>query len=211
MSDFRLRLIQEISKPTDRDKQKRVGPSELGKDCNKCLARGLMDERADQDFSLYPWLGTGNHLYMEHATFPEAEHELKLLVGEVEGYGEIKGTTDMYDPADKAVVDWKFVGLKNLKKYRVQGVSQQYRVQGQLYGRGCELSGRRVEKIRIAFIPRDSGNPKDIWVHEELYNPEIAENALERASALWAWLQEPGNHWRDLDEAVDCFQCNYVF
>lgn len=211
MSDFRHRLIREITQPTDRDLQTRAGPSELGKDCAKCVGRALMNERQEQDFSLYPWLGTGNHLYMEQETFPDCEHELKLLVGEVEGYGPIKGTTDMYDPVEKAVVDWKFVGNKNLKKYRASGVSQVYRVQGQLYARGCELSGRPVETVRIAFIPRDSGNVKDIWVHEEDYQPEMAQAALDRASAIWAWLQEDGNTWQSLDEGIDCFQCNYMW
>lgn len=206
-----MKVIREITRPTERDKQKRVGPSEIGKDCVKCIGRALMDERADQDFSLYPWLGTGNHLFMEQETFQDYEHELKLYVGDVEGYGPIKGTTDMYDSDELAVVDWKFVGVKNLKKYRVSGVSQQYRVQGMLYARGCELAGKTVEKICIVFIPRDSGNVKDVWVHEEAYQPELAEAALERASKIWAWLQEEGNTWQQLEEGDDCFQCNHMW
>lgn len=208
MSEIRLKVIQEISKPSDRDKQSRVGPSELGNPCDKCLGRALMNERPEQDFSLYPWLGTGNHLYMEHETFPDYLHELKVDVGEVEGYGPIKGTSDMYDKDEEAIVDWKFVGIKKLKSYRVNGVSKQYRFQGQLYARGAERMGLEVEKVAIVFIPRDSGNVKDIWVHEEAYQPEMAEAALNRASQIYAWLQEEGNTWQGLEEDFDCFQCN---
>lgn len=211
MSDYRTKVIAEITKKTERDKQRRIGPSEIGNPCDKCLGRALMDERAEQDFSLYPWLGTGNHYYMEDHTFKDYKHELRLMVGEIPGYGEIKGTTDMFDTDEHAVVDWKFVGLKAIKKYRTSGVSDQYRFQAQTYGRGAELAGLEPKKIVIVFIPRDSGNVKDIWVHEEEYQPEMAKAALDRATGIYNWLQEEGNHWRDLEEGSDCFQCNYMW
>lgn len=167
-----------------------------------------MNERAEQDFSLYPWLGTAGHYFMEFNTFPDAQHELKLYVGDVEGYGPIKGTTDMYDEEEQAVVDWKFVGLKKLKSYKVNGVQAKYRFQAQLYARGCELLGMPVKKTAIAFIPRDSGNVRDIWVHEEEYQPEMAEAALQRAGLIYAHLQEEGVTWQSLKEDFDCWQCN---
>lgn len=142
---------------------------------------------------------------MEHNTFPEAEHELRLHIGEIEGYGSIVGTTDMWYADEGAVVDWKIVGLKNLKKYRVNGVSQQYRFQAMLYGLGCHLTGKEVKKVAIVFIPRDSGNVKDIWVHEEEWQPEMAEAALARAQAIYDHVKVHG--WRDLESDDDCFQC----
>lgn len=154
---------------------------------------------------MYPWIGTAVHYYMEHNTFPEAEHELRLHVGEIEGYGSIAGTTDMWYADEGAVVDWKIVGLKNLKKYRVNGVSEQYRFQAMLYGLGCHLAGKEVKKIAIVFIPRDSGNVKDIWVHEEEWQPEMAEAALARAQAIYDHVKVHG--WRDLESDDDCYQC----
>lgn len=214
MSTLRDEVIREISRPTDRDEQKRVGPSEVGKACDKCLGRGLMNERPEQDFSLYPWIGTAVHHYMESCTFQQFEHEVRLYVGDIPGYGPVKGTTDMVyvdDNGDITVVDWKIVGNKNLKKYRTGGVSDQYRYQAMLYARGLELDGRPVKNVAIVFIPRDSMNVRDIWVHEEEYNSEMAEDALELAGQIYAWLQEEGNHWRDLEEDYDCFQCNNIF
>lgn len=218
MSELRDRVIAEITRKTERDEQKRVGPSEIGNPCDKCLGRALMNERPDQDFSLYPWIGTAVHYYMEHNTFEEFRHELKLYVGDIPGYGPVKGTTDMEyvetsSSGDEAVTvtDWKIVGNKKIKQYRTSGVPQQYRFQAMTYARGLELEERPVKNIAIVFIPRDSGNVRDIWVHEEEYQPDMAEAALDRAGELWDWLQEDGNHWRDLQEDYDCYQCNFVF
>ena len=209
ISEFRLELIEQITRPTARDKQRNIGPSELGNPCPKCVGRALAGERAQQSFSLYPWIGTAGHYYLEDHVFPDAEHELKLLVGEIEGYGEIRGTTDMYRPDAKDVVDWKFVGLKKLKTYRINGAPTQYRYQAMLYGRGCELSGREVETVRIAFIPRDSGDVRDIWVHEEAYQPEMAERALERGKFIFDYVQENG--WDSLESDDDCYVCNNIW
>lgn len=151
---------------------------------------------------------------MEHNTFPDAEHELKLYVGDVVGYGEIKGTTDMYiimqDPmtgeVTAYVLDWKIVGLKKIKSYIVNGPPEQYRYQANLYARGIELAGKHVDKIAICFIPRDSGNPMDIHIFEEEYRPELAQAALDRAAVIYEWVQEKG--WESLPSDDDCYQCN---
>jgi hypothetical protein len=204
-----LRVIEELTRKTDRDKQRNIGPSELGNPCPKCVGRALVNERPEQDFSLYPWIGTAVHYFMEHNTFTEEEHELRLYVGEIEGYGSIKGTTDMWYSAEKAVTDWKIVGLKKIKSYRVNGVPTQYRYQAMLYGLGCELAGYKPEKIAIVFIPRDSGNVKDIWVHEEEYQPEMAQKALERGKFLFDYVTENG--WESLESDDNCFQCNMIW
>jgi hypothetical protein len=200
-------VIKEITKGTERDKQSRVGPSQLGNPCPKCLGRALAGESREQEFSLYPWLGTAVHYYMEHHTFPEAQHELKLYVGDVEGYGPIKGTTDMY--RDGTVVDWKIVGKKKIGEYRSRGVKIQYRYQAQLYARGCELAGLPVEDVSIVFIPRDGGDVKDIFIFSEKYDPAQAEKVLDRAAKIYARVQESG--WEDLPSDPDCWECNYSY
>lgn len=206
MTDIRTKVIQEITKPTARDKQRKVGPSEIGNPCAHCLGRALAGERRPQDFSLYPWIGTAVHYYMEHETFKDEAHELRLYVGSIEGYGDIKGTTDMWYADAKAAVDWKIVGKRKISHYRVNGVPEQYRYQAMLYGMGLHLKGEPIENIAIVFIPRDSGNVKDIWVHEEAWQPEMAEAALARAKAIFDHVQEHG--WRELESDVDCFSCN---
>ena len=211
---LRDQVIAEITKKSDRDKQRRVGPSEIGNPCDRCLGRALMDERVEQDFSLYPWIGTAVHFFLEENTFKDCEHELKLYVGDVEGYGPIKGTTDMVwidEDGKLVVVDWKIVGNKKLKSYRANGVSKMYRYQAMTYGKGLELQGRTPDRVAIVFIPRDSGNVRDIWVYEEAYNPEMADAARTRAGLIYAWLQEDGHKWQDLESDFDCFVCNNMW
>lgn len=200
-------MIEEITKGTERDKQKRVGPSQLG-GCPRCLARGMMGEDEPQEFSLYPWAGTAVHEYLENHTFPDAEHELKLWVGDVEGYGPIKGTTDMYLFEDEigTVVDWKNSSVKKIKSMRLTGPSKLYRFQAQLYARGCELAGKQVDGVAIVFIPRDSMNVNDIWVYEEEYQPEMAQAALDRAATVYKMALESG--WESLPSDDDCYTCS---
>ncbi len=206
ISEIRLKVIEEITRKTDRDKQKKVGPSEIGNPCTRCLGRALAGERAEQDFSLYPWIGTAVHYFMEHNTFPEAEHELRLFVGTIEGYGDIAGTTDMWYPEEAAAVDWKIVGLKKIKQYRANKPPEQYRYQAMLYGLGLFLKGYPIEKIAIVFIPRDSGNVKDIWVYEEAWQEEMALAALERAQDIFNHVSVHG--WAELESDDSCYQCN---
>lgn len=202
-SDFKVQVIQEITKQTERDKQRRVGPSQLG-GCPKCLGRAMMNEDEQQEFSLYPWAGTAIHEYLEHHTFPDAQHELKLWVGDVEGYGPIKGTTDMF--WQHRVVDWKNSSKKKIQAMRVQGPSNQYRYQAHLYARGCELAGLEPHDIAIVFIPRDSANVNDIWVFEEEYQPEMAEAALTRAGLVYKMAMEEG--WEKIPSSDDCYTCS---
>lgn len=205
-SELKSRVILEITKGTERDKQKRVGPSGIGNPCPRCLGRELLGVESEREFSLYPWIGTAVHFYLEHTSFPDAKHELKLEVGEVPGYGTIKGTTDIYFPNEGIIGDWKIVGLKKIKEYRVKGVPTQYRYQAMMYARGCELAGMVVESIAIIFIPRDSGNVNDIWIYEEEYQPEMAEAALARAGVIYELAKKDG--WESLPSDDDCWTCN---
>lgn len=212
-SSLKAAVLAEITQGTERDKQRRAGPSNIANPCPRCVGQSLAGVPDDRDFSLYPWIGTAVHHFLEHNTFPDAEHELKLYVGEVVGYGPIKGTTDMYilieddDGIVTAyVLDWKIVGLKKIKSYRVNGPPEQYRYQANLYGKGCELAGMRVDKIAICFIPRDSGNANDIYIFEEEYQPELAEVALKRAGLIYEIVQDEG--WETLPSDDDCYQCN---
>lgn len=198
-------VIRAISKESERDKQYRVGPSSIGNPCPYCLGHELMGTSGQRDFSLLPWVGTAVHGWMERETFPDAEHELRLYVGDIDGYGRIVGTTDLYDPRDGGtVVDWKVVGKKKIQEYRLKGPKTQYRYQAQLYARGAELSGRPVAHIQIVFIPRDSdGDPQGIWIHTEDYQPAMAEAALERAGTIY----HKALNGETLPSHKDCYEC----
>lgn len=214
-SEIKFQLINEISRPTQRDQQYRVGPSSLGNPCPHCLGRELAATELSekQDFSMYPWIGTAVHAYLEHKVFQTEDfmHEQKVYVGDVEQYGPIKGTADLvhHKPTEKLgtfVGDWKIVGLKKIASYRVNGAPKQYRYQIQLYARGCELAGYPVESVAIIFIPRDSGNVNDIFIHEEAYQPDMAQAALDRASAIYQHVLTDG--YESLPSEPACWTCN---
>lgn len=211
-SSLKSRVIAEITVGTDRDKQRRAGPSNISNTCPRCVGQSLAGVSEDRDFSLYPWLGTAGHEYLENHAFQgaDAEREMKLYCGEVEGYGPIKGTSDLvlYDEQTDTwtVVDYKFVGIKKIKSYIVNGPPENYRFQTQIYGRGVELDGKTIAKVAICFIPRDSGNVNDIYVYEEAYQPEMAEAAFARASLIYQIVQSDG--WESLPSDDDCYQCN---
>lgn len=217
-SEFKFQLINQITEPSARTLQRRVGPSSLGNPCAKCLGREMWMtdndiEGYEDEFSMYPWIGTAVHAYLEDNVFQTDDflHEQKLYVGDVRNYGPIKGTADLVhkEPTPHLptlVGDWKIVGLKKIKSYRVNGAPSQYRYQAQIYARGCELAGMPVENIAIIFIPRDSGNVNDIFVHEEQYQPEMAARALDRAGDIYEAVLSDG--WASLPSHVDCWQCN---
>lgn len=218
-SELKFQLLNQITRPTARDQQTRVGPSSLGNPCPHCLGRELYysdhpsETGLDNDFSLYPWLGTAVHSYLESRVFqtPDFYHERKLYVGDVPLYGPVKGTADLihWEPTEQlgtCVIDWKIVGLKKIKAYRANGMRKQYRFQAQLYARGCELAGMPVDFIAIACIPRDSGNPGDIFVYEEAYQPEMAEAALKRAGTIYEIVLSDG--YKGLPSDADCWVCN---
>lgn len=201
-------VIREITQESERDKQRRVGPSALGNPCPRCLGRELAGDADEfRTASLLPWIGTSVHYWLEDHSFPEAEHELKLEVGDVPGYGPIRGTTDVY--LDGVVGDWKIVGEKKIKSYRLHGPPLRYRYQIQLYGRGAELSGREVHTVKIIFIPRDgNGDPNNIFVYEEPYDPSLAEQVLERAGKIYEIVQRDG--WRELPSHDECYECRML-
>lgn len=209
-SKIKSLLIQELTKPTERDKQSYAGPSDLGNPCPRCLGRKMVGDKAENNFSLFPWIGTAVHAYLERMVFqtPEYLHEQKLYVGDVPGYGPIRGTADLIRVVNPTqVVDWKIVGIKKIASYRVNGAPKRYRYQGQLYGKGCEIAGFPVESIAIVFIPRDSGGINDIFVHEEAYQPEMAEAALSRAAEIFALAS--ANGWESLPSDPECWECSY--
>lgn len=137
-----LALFEE---PTARDKQRRVGPSEIGDLCQRCLADKLLGIFKDgrKGTPLAPLIGTAFHEYAEtleldkqfdlwdknHDPMWKYFHpgedierypglvlvETKVTVGEAGDYGVIKGTMDRFDVDHKHGIDWKILTKKKAK------------------------------------------------------------------------------------------------
>ncbi|GEM_PF-1189686 len=177
-----------------RSLQRTIGPSEIGKECDRALLHKLNgdEEPARPDIPWAPTIGTSVHDYLERAfdqaSTPQGREpgrwltEERVEVGTI-GRQVITGSTDLYDTWGKAVIDHKIIGASSRKKYRAHGPSHQYRVQAHTYGKGWEDDGFPVRLVMIAFLPRE-GQLSDSFIWSEPYDRSIAEDALARVNRL---------------------------
>lgn len=218
-SELRRRVIATITEPDERDKQTRIGPSGLGNRCEVCLGEALLGNGQYRGFSMYPWLGTAVHLWLEqNETNPNVYKERKVNVGLVDKYGEIKGTSDRFDADLHSVGDYKLVGKKKIAEYkkgylvhpdgRVEFFNNtliEYYIQINLYGLGMENQGEKVEWVSLILIPRDSMSIEDMAVITWHYNRQIALDSLQRAGMLYEYVLENG--LAGLESDPECWVC----
>ena len=221
-------LIGLLQSETERDKQRKVGASQISNPCTKHLALALSG--APQEPSKY-WLGgkigTAVHLLIEDliakadlAKFPELEDcmvEQSIVLGELPEYGVIKSKPDLALVKDRHLIDWKTTKrdeAKRIQKWLDTGVinakteytMKKYMAQGQLYAWGLSNMGVAIETIALAFISRDGTNEADIVVVDFEYDESAALNLWGRLETLWEELQS-GIHPESYAGDADCFNC----
>lgn len=222
---------------SDRDKQRRVGPSGLGKCCDLCLGEDLMGIKRpgeNEKTPIAPLLGTAFHLLCEKRS-RDMEREAEILVeqsvhvGDVGGYGSIKGTLDRFDIEAEEVMDWKLVSLKKRdafkRLYRKSqrdgfdavvedcGAAQflQYYIQLCLYGKGMEDQGYEVDAVTLLLLPRDATIhvvESEFTALSMPYDRDLAIYALGRAGLIYKKARECDDLATNLDSAPECFYCN---
>lgn len=225
IKDLYLEVIEGAIAAHPRSQQKRIGPSEIGIPCDRCLGHKLHGTpEAERGPAWKPAVGTAVHAQLEEwftkasADDPEQasawECETRVNVGEIDGT-EITGSCDLYFTYSGMVIDHKVVGPKMLTKYRTNGPSQQYRVQAHLYARGFLRAGRMARHVAIAFLPRD-GELKLAHFWHEPFDEQIAIDALARANRIavnvraMSALGEDAvlNYINHLPVDPDCFSCS---
>lgn len=173
-----------------RNRQATLGPSEIGNPCNRFLAYKTVGAKKtwnDAD----PWasiVGTAVHAWLAtaYAATNLALDEPRWLPEQrVYPHPGYPGSCDLYDLHDDDVIDHKIVGVTTLRTVKKNGPSQQYRIQGQLYGLGWQRMGRTPRDVIIAFWPR-SGPLVDLYLYREPYDPQIALDALARVANVSA-------------------------
>lgn len=215
------KIIEQITKPTERGQQRKVGPSQIG-GCPLCLAEGLALKLPEQypeiehseDFGLGSWIGTAVHSFLEeNIELPRAIKEQKNDIYMLDGYGLIRGSTDLF--VEPHIFDWKIVGKWSYDKmclaYRLEPdkiPTPGYRAQQHLYGHGWELAGHKVETVNLAVIPKHSNRAEDIKFFTERYNPLIAKAALLRLEKIWGYVQDGRLYEIPADE--DCYRCSRI-
>lgn len=232
MSEIYDNIIRELTKPSERDKQRKVGPSELGDLCERCLAEKLLGvHQEEKNYPLAPMIGTAFHLYLENTIGLEGYlKETRVTVGEIEGYGAIRGTADGFDTATGHVVDYKVLSKKKIKAFSsatffdeghnpefysdslTEGQLKKYYYQMQLYGLGMENAGYEVNHTSLILFPRDCMVESVMSASHELcfkYNREAALTVLERANQIFKWAINNWNILEELDSHPGCYYCAF--
>lgn len=232
MSEIYDRIIKELTKPSERDKQRKVGPSELGDLCERCLAEKLLGvHKEEKTHPLAPMIGTAFHLYLENVIgLEDYLKETKVTVGTIEGYGDIRGTADGFDVSTGHVVDYKVLSKKKIKAFSsatffddnrnpefysdsmTEGQLKKYYYQMQLYGLGMENAGYEVNHTSLILFPRDCTVESVISASHELcfkYNRGAALNVLERANHIFKWAINNWNILEELDSHPGCYYCAF--
>jgi hypothetical protein len=159
---------------TTRDKQKAVGPSEIG-GCRRKVWHRIQGTPQTNlgTLRLAATLGTAIHGWIEESLKDDPRYLIETTV-EREG---IKGHVDCFDTERNMVIDWKTIKLSGVPYFP----AKQQRWQVQVYG-WLMSSEREVASVCLVGIPRD-GTDRDIVTHVEPYSESMALEAV-------AWLDE---------------------
>jgi len=124
-NEVRMLMIEILTAPTARDRQTRLGPSDISDGCARCIGLKFLGDKRESPFAARPWLGRvgGNawHKYFEHrindgvswrAVDAGVVPERYVRVAEIPGYGWIGGSIDITLPHQ--IVDIKGTERKKL-------------------------------------------------------------------------------------------------
>lgn len=193
-----MSVIEDAITNHPRSLQKTIGPSEIGTECDHCLAAKLAEwEQVREGGAWLPTVGTAVHTWLEEAAFrrvmldafgrPRYLMERKVAVGAIGGV-EITGSTDLVDLVRGMTWDWKIVGATTLKSAK-SGPSLRYKIQQMLYARGWRRLGINITHVGIAYLPRNEVSLRKAVLWTAPYDEQLAVDALARADAMLANLQ----------------------
>lgn len=200
-ADYRATIEAAIASQP-RSQQKRIGPSEIGNPCTRCLTHKLIGTpETERHAPWLPWIGTAVHAQLEdvfmqaNADRDSARYlvESTVCVGQIGGQ-DITGHADLFDLQVGEVTDWKVVGATTLRNAKANGPSETYRTQAHLYGLGFAYRGLTVHRVRIAYLPRNSVHLGDAHVWSEPFDPVRAMTAIRRADDIAQTIDKAGPH-----------------
>lgn len=183
-----------------RSMQVSVGPSEVGLECTRRLAYKLSNQPTvnySKD-GWAAWIGTQGHSGLEQI-YREANGTTSRFLIEVQlEFGSAvvpKGTADLYDRKYGRLVDHKFPGKSSLAKMWLDGPSEQYKKQLQMYAYGLERAGESVQEVSLVGYPRESGNLDELYVYVAPYDRQVALDAISRAESVAGALSRGHKPW----------------
>lgn len=165
-------IIIGYAERSPRNVQVHLGPSELGTPCDRQVV-GKLIGLPKTNHVVDPWpsvLGTATHAWLAECF--EAENirrgVLRFVAEQrVTPHPDHSGTADLYDAAERAVVDHKVLGETSMRKIRSDaGPPRRYVVQLLLYGLGYRKLGLPVDRVALAAYPRTAASLDGLYVWE---------------------------------------------
>lgn len=225
-SRVKMLAIGLLNNETDRDRQRKVGASQISNPCTRCLASDLSGvKQGPSKYWLGGKIGTAVHKAIEEE-IPNSEQpelkdvriEEKIILGQLEGYGTISSRPDLTLAGYGHLIDWKTTTRAKSKKIQkwIDGVSQdaattytmqKYIGQSQLYAWGSNQAGTFVDGISLVFINRDGTNEIDVLEYTYEYDEAMALALWNRLVALWDELRE-GSHPENYPSHSECYTCS---
>ena len=199
IKDLLMEALYDKENNRGRSKQKQIGPSELG-GCRRRVWYKLNDQPDTNggQLKLASIMGSAIHAAIEKAI---SKHETFLIEQPVEFNG-IKAHIDLFIPETGDVIDWKTTKVRNLSYFP----TQQQRWQVHVYGYLIDKSGKgKPQRVSLVAIPRD-GDERDIKVHSEPYDENIALEALKWLEAIKGAEEPPAP---ERDESYCKFYCKF--
>jgi hypothetical protein len=173
-------LLLEWDAMRPRSQQAEIGVSDLG-GCRRRAGYHLAGYPKATSGSVQAVLGTAAHQAIAQALYAlrvKGSIPLHLMIEESVWFGGVLGHLDIYLPP--VVRDVKTVGRsQQLDRIRVMGPPRHDLWQVSVYAAAVIKTGRRVERVQLDYIARDSG---DSWLWEDSFRMEHVRDAM-------AWLQ----------------------
>lgn len=225
-NDVKQLTVDLFKQRSDRDKQHKVGASNISNPCTRHLAHDLLGTpEAEFKYWMGGKIGTAIHSFLESAiessdsdVFDGCIVEEKITLGEIPGYGVVNSKPDLVLPNSNHLIDWKTTSRAKVKKLQnvVDGIKQdaeslytlqKYVGQAQLYAWGLNKAGTQIDRSTLVFINRDGTYENDIWTYTFDYDENIAIALWDRVNAIWHELQD-GAHPNDYPNDEHCFKCS---
>ena len=171
-------VLEDAAARAPRTLQQHLGPSELGVMCDRQVA-GKLAALPVTNHVVDPWpsiRGTALHAWAADAfTADNLRYGYVRWLAEqrVTPHPDHPGTADLYDAAETAVVDHKFLGESSMVKVR-KAPPRKYIVQLLLYGLGYRNLGLPVTRVVLAAYPATAASLDGmyVWEHETTYDGE---------------------------------------
>lgn len=203
---------------TDRSLQVRLGPSELGVECDRQLAYRMLGFTGPNLDMADPWpafVGSSIHTRVEGSvTRYLSAHPLApkwLIEVDVTADPLIGGHADLVKPP--WLVDLKSAGKSKMAEVRKGIIPHGYRVQQHTYAYGLRAMGFDIRSIVLAFLPRE-GWLRDMFVWAEPYDEAFAVESIARPYRLRDRMIQvglPGNAkaWNLIEAKPSYMGCQY--